>query len=148
MLELTVVSKPEFLVHPNDGNRGPNSRIPNSRPQCIESKDSVSALWTHLAIGSNSGGATGDDHEAQKDTKNQSRKMGGSQRNGDLHQKNKTQIPWEGGTRKPKPTWRDQEVLKEYKKTFGVYGRPETRFSFPSLGFPYVVCKQTLYQVS
>jgi hypothetical protein len=37
--------------------------------------------------------------------------------------------------RKSEPTWRDQEVLEESKKTFGVYVWPDKGFDLPSLGF-------------
>jgi hypothetical protein len=37
--------------------------------------------------------------------------------------------------KKPEPTWRNQEIHKESKKTFGVHVRLEIGFNFPSFSF-------------
>jgi hypothetical protein len=58
-----------------------------------------------------------------------------SQRKCDLHQKAKTHAVQEEKQGNQSRHGGIEEVLEEFKKTFGVYVRPERGFDFPSLGF-------------
>jgi hypothetical protein len=88
------------------------------------------------SYGAKFGGAAEDGYKSQEAIKKLSRKMGRKAKERAIcAKKTKMQTEWEEETRKPETTWRDQEVLEESKKTFGVYVQLKIGFNFPSLDF-------------